>query len=115
MSGDRPRVGVSACLLGQRVRYDAGHKRDPFLTEVLGQHVEWVEVCPEVEAGFGTPREPMRLVLRGSEARRRGGAVSPDSGALVVTKNGGDGNERPPRFAGGQEEGLAAARAGGLL
>src|SRR4051812_50150982 len=77
MSGDRPRVGVSACLLGQRVRYDAGHKRDPFLTEVLGQHVEWVEVCPEVEAGFGTPREPMRLVLRGAEARRGGGGVPP--------------------------------------
>jgi len=56
MRDDRPRVGVSACLLGEPVRYDAGHKRNAFLTEVLGRHVEWVEICPEVEAGFGAAR-----------------------------------------------------------
>lgn len=56
------RLGISRCLLGEPVRYDGDHKRDPFLTDVLGQHVEWVPVCPEVEAGFGTPRESMRLV-----------------------------------------------------
>ncbi|HKY71893.1 MAG TPA: DUF523 and DUF1722 domain-containing protein [Nitrospira sp.] len=56
------RVGVSRCLLGDEVRYDGGHKRDRFLTDVLGRHVEWVPVCPEVEAGLGTPREAMRLV-----------------------------------------------------
>jgi len=55
------RLGISRCLLGERVRYDGGHKRDYFLTEVLSRHVEWVSVCPEVEAGFGTPREVMRL------------------------------------------------------
>jgi|SRR5579862_684818 len=59
----RPRIGVSSCLLGERVRYDGGHKRDAWLVMVLGQDVEWVQVCPEVEAGFGTPREPMDLVL----------------------------------------------------
>jgi len=58
---DRPRIGVSACLLGERVRYDAGHKRDAWLTDVLGPEVDWVPVCPEVEAGLGTPREPIRL------------------------------------------------------
>jgi len=58
----RIRIGVSACLLGDEVRYDGGHKRDPFLTSVLGPLVEWVKVCPEVEAGMGTPREPIRLV-----------------------------------------------------
>ena len=58
---DRPRIGVSACLLGERVRYDAGHKRDAWLTDVLGRDVEWVAVCPEVEAGLGTPREPIQL------------------------------------------------------
>ena len=57
MSDDRPRIGISACLLGQPVRFDTGHKRDPFLVETFGEHVEWVPVCPEVEAGFGTPRE----------------------------------------------------------
>ena len=56
------RIGISSCLLGEAVRYDGGHKRDPFLTDVLGPHVEWVKVCPEVESGMGTPREPMRLV-----------------------------------------------------
>jgi uncharacterized protein YbgA (DUF1722 family)/uncharacterized protein YbbK (DUF523 family) len=56
------RVGISSCLLGETVRYDGGHRRDRFLTDVLGPFVEWVPVCPEVECGFGTPREPMRLV-----------------------------------------------------
>jgi uncharacterized protein YbbK (DUF523 family) len=58
---DRPRVGVSACLLGERVRYDGRDKRHAWLVDVLGPRVEWVPVCPEVEAGFGTPREPMNL------------------------------------------------------
>src|SRR5213078_2395089 len=43
------RLGISACLLGQAVRYDGGHKRDPFLAETLGRFVEWVPVCPEAE------------------------------------------------------------------
>jgi uncharacterized protein YbbK (DUF523 family) len=58
---DRPRIGVSACLLGERVRYDGRDKRDAWLVDVLGPRVEWVPVCPEVEAGLGTPREPMTL------------------------------------------------------
>ena len=56
------RIGVSRCLLGEPVRYDGGHKRDVFLTDVLSRYVEWVPICPEAEAGFGTPREAMRLV-----------------------------------------------------
>jgi FdhD protein len=44
------------------VRYNGEHKRDAWLVDVLGPQVEWVPVCPEVEAGFGTPREPMTLV-----------------------------------------------------
>lgn len=44
------------------MRFDGGHKRDQFLADVLGRYVEWVPVCPEVEAGLGTPREAMRLV-----------------------------------------------------
>ena len=62
-SDKRPiRLGVSACLLGDEVRYDGGHKRDTFLMDVLGPFVEWVKVCPEVESGMGTPRESIRLV-----------------------------------------------------
>ncbi|MBK5281640.1 MAG: DUF523 and DUF1722 domain-containing protein [Nitrospiraceae bacterium] len=56
------RLGISRCLLGDEVRHDGGHKKDSFLTDVLGRYVEWVPVCPEVEAGLGTPREAMRLV-----------------------------------------------------
>ena len=62
ISGKIPRLGISQCLLGEQVRYDGGHKRDRFLTDTLGQFVEWIPVCPEVEAGLGTPREAMRLV-----------------------------------------------------
>ena len=64
------RIGISACLLGQEVRFDGGHKRDPFLTDTLGAQVEWVPVCPEVEMGLGTPRETLRLVRARSDARR---------------------------------------------
>lgn len=56
------RLGISRCLLGDEVRFDGGHKRDNFLTDVFGRYVEWIPVCPEVEAGLGTPREAMRLV-----------------------------------------------------
>ncbi len=63
------RIGISACLLGQEVRFDGGHKRDRFLTDILGPHVEWVPVCPEVEMGLGTPRETLRLVRAGGGVR----------------------------------------------
>jgi uncharacterized protein YbgA (DUF1722 family)/uncharacterized protein YbbK (DUF523 family) len=59
---DRPRVGISRCLLGDEVRYDGGHKRDRWLVETFGPYVQWVSVCPEVEVGMGTPREPIHLV-----------------------------------------------------
>jgi len=60
---DEPiKLGISACLMGESVRYDGGHKLDRFLTDTLGQYVDYVPVCPEVECGLGTPRESMRLV-----------------------------------------------------
>ena len=58
----KPRVGISRCLLGDEVRYDGTHKRDDDVLEALGRQVEWVPVCPEVEVGMGTPREPIQLV-----------------------------------------------------
>ena len=69
MSIERIRLGISACLLGERVRFDGGHKRDPFLVESLGQFVDWVPVCPEVESGMDAPRESMRLVQVDNEIR----------------------------------------------
>ncbi len=56
------RLGISSCLLGNAVRWNSGHKLDRYLTQTLGQFVEYVPVCPEVEAGFGVPRESLRLV-----------------------------------------------------
>ncbi len=55
------KIGISRCLLGHRVRYDGGHKKDPFLTETLSMYVDYVPVCPEIEAGFPIPREAFRL------------------------------------------------------
>ena len=57
------RLGISACLLGEKVRFDGGHKWDRFITETLGKFVEFVPVCPEVECGLGIPREAMHLVV----------------------------------------------------
>ena len=85
---ERPiRIGISSCLLGEKVRFDGGHKRDSFLNETFGPLVEWVPVCPEVECGFGTPRESMRLV------RREGGV------RLLTTKSGVDLTERMTTYA----------------
>jgi len=56
------RIGISSCLLGNEVRWNGGHKLDKYLAHTLGQFVEYVPVCPEVEAGFGVPRESLRLV-----------------------------------------------------
>ena len=56
------RLGVSACLLGQEVRYDGKHARDSFVVEILAKHLTLVGVCPEDESGMGTPRETVRLV-----------------------------------------------------
>ncbi len=63
------RLGISSCLLGERVRFDGGHQMDRFLTDILGKYVEYVPVCPEVECGFGVPREPFRLVGNPSSPR----------------------------------------------
>lgn len=56
------RLGISTCLLGENVRYNGGHALDRFLRNTLGKYVEYVPVCPEVECGFGIPRETLRLV-----------------------------------------------------
>src|SRR3972149_6785364 len=72
------RVLVSSCLLGEKVRYDGGHKRDPMFVETLGRFFEVVPVCPEGECGLPTPREAMRL--GGNPAHPR----------LVTVKTGAD-------------------------
>jgi len=79
---EKIRLGISECLLGRPVRYDGGHKWDRYLTDTLGQYVEYVPVCPEVECGLGTPREAMRL------------AGNPQSPRLVTIRSGVDLTER---------------------
>ena len=59
---EKIRIGVSTCLLGESVRYDGGHARDRYVTDTLGQYMEFMPVCPEMEAGLGLPREPIRLM-----------------------------------------------------
>ena len=90
------RLGVSSCLLGEEVRYDGGHRRDAFLTDVLGPFVEWVPVCPEVEIGLGVPRPPIRLV------------GDPTAPRLQVEKTGEDLTSRMRRWASGRLGELAA-------
>lgn len=55
------KIGVSACLLGEQVRYDGGHKHDRYITDTLGRFFSLVRICPEVECGLPVPREAMRL------------------------------------------------------
>jgi uncharacterized protein YbbK (DUF523 family) len=81
------RIGISACLLGREVRYDGGHKRDTFLTDILGPRVQWVPVCPEVEVGMGTPREPVNLYRSGDDVR------------MVTVRTGHDYTEAMNRWA----------------
>jgi uncharacterized protein YbgA (DUF1722 family)/uncharacterized protein YbbK (DUF523 family) len=97
------RIGISSCLLGQKVRYDGGHKRDPYLVEVFGRYVEWVPVCPEVEMGLGVPRDTLRLELQGDDIR------------LIMPKTGADYTERLRTFAGQRLAALAKDRLDGYI
>jgi len=81
------RIGISACLLGEKVRYDGGHKRDAYLVETFGRYVEWVPVCPEVEMGLSVPRETLRLVRIQGDIR------------LIMPKTGADHTEAMCAYA----------------
>lgn len=76
-----PKIGVSACLLGQEVRYDGGHKHNRYVTRVLGQHLELIPWCPEMGIGLGVPRPPIHLESRHGETR----AVHVDDASQDVT------------------------------
>ncbi len=84
---EKIRMGVSACLLGEKVRYDGGHQWDRYLTDTLGQYFAFVPVCPEVEIGLPVPREALRLV--GEAERPR----------LVASRTGVDLTERMEEWA----------------
>jgi uncharacterized protein YbbK (DUF523 family) len=81
----RPRVGISACLLGERVRWNGEHRRADELLEDLAREVTFVPVCPEMEIGLGTPREPVHLVRRRGAVRMLGASSGTDHTAATRT------------------------------
>ncbi len=104
MDTPRPiRVGVSACLLGQELRWDGGHKHDRYLSDILGRHFELVPVCPEVELGMGVPREPVRLA---------GEAEAP---RMVGRKSGEDWTERMSAWSAQRVDALEAEDLSGYV
>jgi len=84
---DRILVGVSTCLLGEKVRWDGGHKHDRYLTDLLGRYFEFVPGCPEAEVGMGIPREPVHL---------EGDLTAP---RMVGNNTGSDWTERMQRYS----------------
>jgi uncharacterized protein YbgA (DUF1722 family)/uncharacterized protein YbbK (DUF523 family) len=84
---DKIKIGISTCLMGEPVRWNGGHSRDRYLTDILGQYVAYVPVCPEVECGMGVPRETLRLV------------GNPDHPNLVTSKTNVDHTRRMTEWA----------------
>ncbi len=97
------KVGVSACLLGQKVRYDGGHKLDRYLRDVLGKYVHLIAVCPETESGMSVPREAMHLV---------GDAENP---RLMTVATGRDFTEIMREWAGRKTKALEEEKLSGFI
>ena len=97
------RIGISSCLLGCKVRYDGGHKKDEFLVNTFGAWVKWLPVCPDVEVGMGTPRESIRLVRDGDAVR------------LLAAKSGRDWTDEMLAYSQRRVEQLAAADLSGYV
>lgn len=101
---ERIRLGVSACLLGENVRFDGSHQRNDYLTRVLGDYVDYVPVCPEVELGLPTPREALRQVRSAEDGVR-----------LVFSRSGGDITERMEEWARQRVAALEAEQLDGFV
>ena len=103
LAGHKPKLGISACLLGQKVRYDGGHKCDLFLTELFGKFFEWIPICPEVEVGMGVPRESVRLVGTTSDPK------------MIAEQSGRDWTDSMKRFASQRTRDLAEKHLSGYI
>lgn len=100
---DTIKIGISSCLLGNKVRFDGGHKHDRYITGTLGAYFEFVPVCPEVECGLSIPRESMRLV------------GDPESPRLITTKSGVDYTEKMNTWAQESLDSLAGENLCGFI
>jgi len=81
------KIGISSCLLGIKVRFDGGHKKDDFVTGILNEFVRFIPVCPELEVGMGVPRESVRLE----------GAI--EQPFMISTKSGIDWTKRMNKYS----------------
>lgn len=97
------KIGISSCLLGNKVRFDGGHKHDRYITGTLGNYFSFVPVCPEVECGLPVPREAMRLV----------GDI--DNPRLVTNKTGKDITGQMKTWAGAKMAALKAENLCGFI
>jgi len=100
---DKITIGISSCLLGEKVRYDGGHKHDRYITDTLGQFFDYVPVCPEVEYGLPVPREAMHL------------AGDVDNPRLVTVRTGVDHTEGMKKWAENKLEELASRELSGYI
>lgn len=106
----RPRVGISRCLLGDEVRHDGTHRRAETVIAWLGPHVEWVSICPEVEIGMGTPREPIQLVASTDGVRSHDTRVR-----LIGVDSGTDWTGRMHAWAAARAQELVALGLSGYI
>ncbi len=100
---EKIKIGISSCLLGNKVRFDGGHKHDKYITGTLGAYFDFVPVCPEVECGLTVPRESMRLV------------GPPESPKLITNKSGTDHTYKMNDWAAGRVEQLAEEKLCGFI
>ena len=128
----RLKLAISACLLGQEVRFNAGHKQSTLCTQVLQRYFDFQPLCPEMAIGLGAPREAIRLV-GDAEAPRAVGSVHHEldvsealigyaegvaarlddiSGLIVMQKSPSCGMERVKVY---QDDGRPAEKGQGLF
>ena len=108
------KLAISACLLGNNVRYNGGHKLSPLCSQTLAHYFEFQPLCPEMAIGLGAPREPIRLVgdpqapravgtvdrerdvtdALAAYAERMAGELEDISGLIVMQKSPSCGMER---------------------
>lgn len=76
----RIQIGISACLLGEKVRFDGGHKNSSYCNQEIKDFFDYVPICPEMAIGLGAPRKSIRLVRDGETI-----LVQSGDGSLDVT------------------------------